>query len=347
MYFQNIADKFDILETEKDYWFIRTSKGVNFNAFKNHGFIGIGWNYITTQDLRDKSEIQIRSKIAISHAEKGIVGLDSNTRAGKTKITSIYNKIKRFESLEEGDLIVIPSKSSEFLAFGYIADNEIYNDFADNNCEFNKRRKVNWIETKSLAELDPIFYKIIFSKHAVSKINGYAKYIDKVISNVFIKDDESHLVLDVRTVEDIQIEELYGMISSVRKLTELINQEFQLGDNLSDNAIKLNLQSPGNIEFIYERGKSLLVLAMLLSMPIIVSCSHSSASITASSSAIADEKATNINIVRDSVESKSELSREDKDSLIEFVEVNYDTIVDAKHHMDVLDVNVEKLNSIN
>lgn len=348
MYFQNIIDKFDILEAEKDYWFIRTSKGKNFEPFKNQGFIGIGWDYITTQDLRDKTEFEIKEKIATNYEENGIIiGLDSRTQSGKSKITSIYNKIKRFEALAEGDLIIIPSKSSEFLAFGYISDNLIFNKFDDRNCNLIKRRKVNWIVTKRLNELDPIFYKIIFSKHAVSKLNGYAQYIDKVISNVFIKDDQSHLVLDVKTAENIPVEILYGMISSVRQLTALINDEFQLGDSLDDNAIKLNLQSPGNIEFIYKRGKALLVLSLILSVPIVISCSNPSSRITASPSAVTEEKARNIIIVRDTINAKSELSQEDKEGTINFIEVNYDTISEAKHQMDVLEVNVEKLNSIN
>lgn len=347
MYFQDIADKFDIVETEKDYWFIRTSKGKNFSTFTNHGFIGIGWNYITTQDLRDKNEFEIKAKIARLHEEKGIIGLDQRTTSGKTKITSIYNKIKRFESLKEGDLVIIPNKGSESLSFGYITDEKIFNDFEDSHCDLHKRRHVSWIITKKLVELDPIFYKIIFSKHAVSKLNFYDKYIDKVIKNVFIKDDESHMVLDVMRTENIPVEALSGLIVSVRKLTSLINEDFELEDDLSDNGIKLNLQSPGNVEFIYKRSKSLLVLSLMLSMPIIVSCSHSSARLTTTPENIADEKARNIAIIHGNLHNKSELSQEDKDGLVKFATVHYDTIADAKNQMDTLAVNVEKLNSIN
>ena len=348
MYFQNLRDKFDVLETEKNYWFVRTNKGQNFDSFQSQGYIGIGWNYITTQDLREKSEEEIKGKIATNEQILGGTQFDSRSQSGKTKITSIYNKIRRFQSLSSGDLIIIPSKGSEFLAFGYISDDIIYNNFDDIDCDYHKRRKVNWIVTERLKELDAIFYKIIFSKHAVSKLNGYAKYIDKVVSNVFIKDEQSHLVLDVATADNIPVEVLYGMITSVRNLTELINTNFDLGDSLSENAIKLNLQSPGNIEFIYNRGKSLLVLSLILSLPIVVSCSHPSASLSAeSSSESVIEKNGNIEVVRENIDSKSELSDEDKEGINDFFENNYDTIAEAKHQMDILKVKVDKLNSIN
>jgi restriction system protein len=242
----------------------------------------------------------------------------------------------------------MPSKSSEILAFGYISDDVIYNNFDDIDCDYHKRRKVDWILTERLNELDPIFYKIIFSKHAVSKLNGYAKYIDKVVSNVFIKGEHSHLVLDVTTADNIPVEVLYGMITSVRNLTELINTNFNLGDSLSENAIKLNLQSPGNIEFIYKRGKSLLVLSLILSLPINISCSHPSASLSAESSLEAViEKNDNIDVVRNNVQGKTDLSDGDKEGINEFFENNYDTIAEAKHQMDILKVKVDKLNSIN
>ncbi|RZJ76308.1 MAG: hypothetical protein EOO45_02710 [Flavobacterium sp.] len=345
--FENLTERFDNLEIDKNYWFIRTSKGKNFDAFTRGGFIGIGWNYITAQDLRERTEAEIRLKIA--RHERDIRGelYDPASTRGKTKITAVYNKIRKFEALREGDLIVIPSRNSEYLAFGYISDSEIYNDFEDQDCDFNKRRRVSWIVTKGLWELDPIFYKIIFSMHAVSSLNGYASYIDKVVSHVFVKGDRSHLVMDVRTQDDINMDALTGLMASLKELTFEINNEFHLGEDLSNTSVKLNVQSPGAIEFIYNHGRSLLIGAILIAAPIVVSCSHGQAAQTATQPEKDAERAENIQVISDTIDRVNTITPLEKDSLKRFSAIHYDTIAESKHRMNELQAHVDTQNLIN
>ena len=345
--FENLTERFDNLELDKNYWFIRTSKGRNFEAFTNGGFIGIGWNYITAQDLRERTEAEIRVKIALNERNSRGELYDSASTKGKTKITSIYNKIRKFEALQEGDLIVIPSRNSEFLSFGFVADSEIYNDFVDLDCDFYKRRRINWIVTKSLFELDPIFYKIIFSMHAISGLNGYASYIDKVVSHIFVKGDRSHLVMDIRTQEDINMDALTGLMASMKELTAEINSEFQLGEDLSNSSVKLNVQSPGAIEFIYNQGRSILIGAILLAAPIVVSCSHGQEAQASTPAQKYAERVENIQLISDTIDRVDSITEPEKASLKRFSVVHYDTIAKSKHRMDELQAHVDTQNLIN
>jgi restriction system protein len=261
MEFNSIVQSVDRIESSKNYWFVRTDNGHYYQDYYEHDFIAIGWNYITIQDLQSisGSAFDIRQKIAQSE------GLDIvNSARDKGKATAIFNKLKAFKNLNRGDIIVIPSENSQRLAFGFVEDNQIFTNVDDLNCSFVKRRRINWVEEKDIDELDKIFYQIRISRHTISSIKPYETYIDKVVKTLFIKNDYSHYVLDLQTDEDINFNTLLQLVNNIRLLTEELNNDFNLGESLDQNAIKLNLQSSGKIEFKFLNGKSLILLATLL-----------------------------------------------------------------------------------
>lgn len=345
--FEDITRISDNIGNNRNYYFIRTSKGVNFNSFLNGGFIGVNWNYITTQDLRDKTELEIKAKIArLEPNNRGGVGYDIATREGKQKVTSIYNKIIRFKELNKGDIVVIPSSGSEFLAFGYIDDDGIYNEFEDNTCDWHKRRRVNWITTERLSDLDSMFYKIVYAKHAISRLNDYSNYIDKVLSSAFVKDNVSHLVLNVRGNHEIDDDALINLMSNIKELTSLLNNDLNLHD-LNQSSIRLNVQSPGTIEFLYRQSKSLLLAALMLAAPLVVSCSHTQGENAQNGSPqeIRDERDRNLVVMRDTI-MQSNLDNNEKNALIDTTVVHYDTIANTRKNLDQLGARVERLNQI-
>ena len=205
------------------------------------------------------SAFEIRQKIAQRE------GLDLvNSAKDKGKVTAIFNKLNAFKKLKKGDVIVIPSENSQRLAFGFVADNQIFTNVDDSNCPFVKRRRINWVEEKDIDDLDKIFYQIRISRHTISSIKPYEAYIDKVVKTLFIKNEYSHYVLDIQTNEDINFNTLLKLVNNIRVLTQELNNDFNLEENLDQNAIKLNLQSKGKIEFKFLNGKSLILLATLL-----------------------------------------------------------------------------------
>ncbi|WP_412468207.1 hypothetical protein [Pedobacter sp. KLB.chiD] len=248
-------------DAEKDYWFVRTDNGIHFETYVQNNFIGIGWNEITLNDLRTKTPDEIKGKIA------DVYNIDIALTRGKGQVSAIFNKLKRFQNLKKGDLIIIPSANSSRFAFGIIADQRIYVDADQHyNCDYYKRRKVEWLDVKNVRDLDPIFYQVKNTRHAISSINDYDTFIDAVTDVVYKKDGFSYYVLDVNTHEDINIKPLVSLVENLQILLERINQEFVLNEDTNDSSIKLNLQSPGKIIIKLRSGTSLILLAVLLAL---------------------------------------------------------------------------------
>ncbi len=242
----NLIDRISIIEPERKYFFVRTDSGLNFEEFYTKGFIGIGWNFITLSDLTKLSPIQIKSKIGKNLTDD----IDLETSKGKSKATGIYTKLIRFKSLKKGDFIVIPSAGSSRLAFGVIQDHKIYIQNKNlGKCSYYKRRKVKWLEVKNQSELDPIFYRIKTSRHSISDVSKYGDYIDFVTNTLYIKDDKAHFVFDIKTTDEINVTLLLNLMESIQTITSGLNEHFNLGENINDNTVRLNLQSPGKVTF--------------------------------------------------------------------------------------------------
>lgn len=255
MTIQEILDKVDKLNSESNYWFVRTDYGKLFDGFYNGGYIAIGWDYLTLYEFRNSDENKIKSKMA------QVEDVDITKFQGKIKITAAYNKIKTFVNLKKDDIIIIPSKNSDRLAFGRIVDEQPYEDL--NTKEFIKRRKVKWIDLKQMSDLNPIFYQVKSNQHTISNVKPYSPFIDRVMGNLYKKGDNTHYVLKIEKTEDISFEELRTLMDNIQTLVQNINEAYNFNDNTEEFYIKINLQSKGAVELI-KKGKSLSVLAYLI-----------------------------------------------------------------------------------
>ncbi|WP_445712098.1 hypothetical protein [Flavobacterium sp.] len=262
--FENLLENFKTIDSEKGYWFVRTDKGENFQAFSDFNFIGIGWNYITNRELNDNLNNGLDIKQKIASRER----LDLRASADKRKVTSIYNKLIHFKNLRSGDLIIIPNEGSNLLGFGTIADDGIFEDPNDRRCDYIKRRRIIWNKFLTFSELDNIYYAIIKTRHAISNVKPYQSYIDKTVDNIFIKNDAFHYVIDVTKRDDINVNSLLELMNSINNIADVIEQTLNLHDDENDRTVKLNLQSPGKIELIYKNKKILAILSLILLMPL-------------------------------------------------------------------------------
>jgi restriction system protein len=259
---QELVRSVSEISTETNYWFVRTDDGRYFESFTENGFIGIGWNYISLIDVSQPSRNQtLREKIRAQEQ------LDATNPKTKSKVTTIINKVRNFAGLRNGDVIVIPSSGSSRFAFGKISDDAAYSSpNGEFDCPYQKRRTVSWLAIKNFNELDPNFYRIKSTRHAISQVNEHSVFIDNVISSLYIKDDNAHFVLDINKQEDINVDALVQLISNCQLLINKINDKFNFNEDISHNSIRLNLQSPGKIEFKLPSGKSLIIMAIALSM---------------------------------------------------------------------------------
>ena len=298
------------LKPEREYWLVRTDSGQFYDTFIEGNYIGIGWNKITIENLTRLTDISTKDLIAQRY------NYNLEQPRGKNNVTSIYNKLKRFKDLKKGDVVLIPSHSSYRFAFGIIEDNHIYSD-PDNRdlCPYYKRRKVNWVVQKKMIELDPIFYKIRQSRHAISSISKHQNPIDNILNSLYIKHGYGHYVIDITTTEDININSLLMMVGGIQELISKINDYFDLSEDIDSSSIKLNLQSPGKIEFKLKSGKSLMILAAILSMTCCANPAETS-------------------------QSKIEIN-----GIAEFSDINKSAIKNTQKAFDELKVDMDKINS--
>lgn len=260
---KEILNQVETFNENRNYWFIRTDAGKHFDIFYEGNYIAIGWDYLSLNDIFKKSDSEIKEIIGKKE------DLDSFDSIQKGKITAIFNKISTFLKLRKGDIIIVPSRNSERLAFGEIVETEPYEDTnAIEMGNYFKRRKVKWLELKSIFEVDAIFYQLKSNQHAISRVDRFAPYIDKVVGNLFKKGDKTHYILNVEKQDDINFRDLNKLMDNIEDIINEINREFKFDENLDDFFVKINLQSPGKLELI-KAGKSLAILAYLLNL---VSC---------------------------------------------------------------------------
>ena len=114
----------DVIDSNREYWFVRTDGGKHFKTFYENGFIAIGWNEITLEDIKNVTPggNSIKNKLA------KVYNKDITQTKHKRDVTSYFNKIMRFHQLRMGDVVMIPSFGSSHLAFGIVDDQETYID---------------------------------------------------------------------------------------------------------------------------------------------------------------------------------------------------------------------------
>lgn len=309
---KDLIEQVNQVEEGKGYWFVRTDSGLHYETYFKNGFIGIGWNYITIEDLIKKSETDIKTKIAKRN------NLDLEITKSKSKVTSVYTKLKRFQELKKGDLVIIPSYGSSRYGFGIIDDNRMYSDLErSHECEYYKRRKVRWLTEKHISNLDPIFHLVKVSRHAISDISRYANYIDNVTNSLYVKQDFGHYVLDITTNNDISVNDLIDLVQTIKSLSIEINKYFEFEESIDETFIRLNLQSPGKVEFKQKAKATIITLAMVLSL---VSCGSDS--------------------------NTSRMSEEEKNELNGFIELNREKLQQIDSTFDKLKVDKERINRL-
>lgn len=254
----------DLIDTSnKKYWFVRTDGGEHFEAFYKNNFIGINWDLVTLNMLRTSPEYQIKDLIEKSYVvpevtEKKLVLSPSKIQG---KVTTILNKIKNFNALGKGDIIVIPSYNSVEFAFGIIQDDQAYEDFNRiDGCPYAKRRSVLWVKRRDFATLDAKFALIRKTIHAISEIDE--KFYDVINNSMYesyIKNSFGNISIRIKLHEDEEVD--YYLLKDF--IDDLIDLSKYFEDGTSENPeifIKLNLQSPGFVNL--KKGGMALILAL-------------------------------------------------------------------------------------
>jgi hypothetical protein len=239
------------INPNRKYWFIRSESGLYYENFVEGNFVAIGWDYFDNLQY-----IKTETKDTFIDAIKKVY---KDERAGY-----VYGQINRFVSeISVGDIVMVPSKDSKLISFGEITSDAYIEPLPPQNvqkkqgneviCEFKKRRKVTWLKEIKKSELDPYLYKLIYTQGTVSNVTKfYSDFIDRTIHSFFIKGETAHLVLHVKKTKNIKVRELLPFIESTSSAIESLIFSKKIENQSKTNVeIKLNVQSPGPVEFIF------------------------------------------------------------------------------------------------
>jgi len=277
----------DIFNDEQKYWFVRTNGGLYYNEYKTKGFIAFGINTVCDKKLledADTSKVakeQLVNKIKEAYKNKtqnfttytSIVA-ENNLSLKKSKKDNIQtgliiNQLKRFMlEMKIGDIVLIPSSDSNNITFGKITS-EYYVDktsplegfLEDNKCPFFKRINVKWIKTIKKKNLDPYLYKVIYSHHSITDVSYAKNYINRSLSDIYILNDKLHITFNVNRKTGIPVKSLLKFIGSFEKIAHSINLDQEYTNEIAQAEVKLNLQSPGLIEYIVGIPIGIFILA--------------------------------------------------------------------------------------
>lgn len=254
-----------IIPEDRKYWLVRTQSGEFYDEFFHDGFIGIGWNEFSDIDkFKNSDKDEITDLISITYKpEEG----QKPPQPGR-----IYGQIYRFLfELKVNDIVMIPSNNSSHISFGIIESDTYIEEITETAvdmglCSFAKRRKVNWIKTVQRDRLDPYLYRMMQAHQAISNANDYANYIDRTLHSYYIKGEKAHLVVNVKQENQISAVDMITYVSTLLDLVPLIENPESPDETFKkeDVDLKLNVQSPGLMEFISNLPYVVTILGLVI-----------------------------------------------------------------------------------
>ncbi|WP_427339449.1 restriction endonuclease [Caloranaerobacter sp. DY30410] len=260
-----------VINENRKYWLIRTKSGKYFDEFYFENFIAIGWNKICDLELIKQGGDELKREVIKCYPEEKRPGY-------------VANQIIRFvKEIKKGDIVLVPNKDSKYIAFGEILDDSIYMEEIINDelletmdesdieeylndegieeepCPYVKRRKVKWLKTINSDKLDPYLYRVLHSHNTISDANKYAHFIDRSLHSIFIKGDKAHVIYEVNEKKEIPAIDIINFINRVISIVSDFNNITNSNLNKEDIDLKINVQSPGPIEF---SGPIITILVM-------------------------------------------------------------------------------------
>lgn len=237
--------------SERRYWFVRTNGGEYYDDYFHEGYIAVGFNWIVDKSMIEKAETDEVYKRALYEKVK----LESETDEEiKIKPGLIINQLKRFlVEMCPGDIVLIPSENSKYISFGeIIGDVEIINadDVQDDGCPFIKRRKVKWVKTLKKENLDPYLYKAIMSHHVITDVSDSATFINRSMSNMYVENDRAHITLRVQSKESVKVADINTLLTCFEDIATKAEFPPDILSPIAQADLKINVQSPGPVEYI-------------------------------------------------------------------------------------------------
>jgi hypothetical protein len=225
-------------------------------------YIAIGYNPITLFDINSAkyktgngfNEDKLATRIMKAYPE------ELRPKYIATQLIDFTYSIKR------GDIVVIPSENSEFLSFGEVTQGITYNSEKNDNCPFVKRKRVNYIKKNvPIDSLDPHLFRLKYIQRTVTKLDEYTNgIIDKTTNTLFIKNNNAHLVLNIEQQGPIKATGMFQTWLDIFDIAEGFGKQEGIQMNKDDLDVRINLQSPGSLEFINYSIQAILLVTVVV-----------------------------------------------------------------------------------
>ena len=268
------ANILKILEIPKEtkYWLVRAGRGEEYEYFKQSSSIGIQYNQISLENLIQLEKISINVPELTPSGRKrksetiekeynkkkkdlytSLVLRNIRPKPSKNGASQIGSRLQNFyNKMNIGDIVIVPYRSSRKFLIGIISS-EMYELTDDeylelkNKVELNsigqkisvckKRRKITWVNEVNREWINPKLLYTINMHQSIIDITDYGKYIDGLLSPVYIKDNVIYGKISVRTKDNINSEVWETLYKTINKLKNK--------DDVID--IKSNVESPGSL----------------------------------------------------------------------------------------------------
>lgn len=268
------ANILKILEIPKEtkYWLVRAGRGEEYEDFKQSSSIGIQYNQISLENLIQLEKISINVPELTPSGRKrksetiekeynkkkkdlytSLVLRNIRPKPSKNSASQIGSRLQNFyNKMNIGDIVIVPYRSSRKFLIGIISS-EMYELTDDeylelkNKVELNsigqkisvckKRRKITWVNEVNREWINPKLLYTINMHQSIIDITDYGKYIDGLLSPVYIKDNVIYGKISVRTKDNINSEVWETLYKTINKLKNK--------DDVID--IKSNVESPGSL----------------------------------------------------------------------------------------------------
>lgn len=259
---KEIINSLSVINNKRNYWFIRTQGGDFYKTFLENSYVAIGYDSINLSLIKNAANDKSGKKYLAEIIKKQFPDESKPGYIGNQLIDFSYN-------IKKGDVIIIPSESSSKISIGEVLETPIYelkNSLGAYDCPYLKRKKIKWLKQNlTFNHIDSKLFSIKYSQRTITKIQEeFYPYIDRIISPIYIKNDNAHLAINVERKEDFPAYDVFKTWTELLDLTEEFGNEEKIVINKKDINLKINVQSPGTIEFITYSIIGIIVLATLV-----------------------------------------------------------------------------------
>lgn len=247
---ESIENNVRVVDSNRNYWFIRTYGGIMYDEFIDKGFVGIGFNHIPYGIIKSAKPKSKLFSDSFGKIHEYLIG-DGYSKA---QATGWANQLVGFEhDVKEGDMVIIPNENSAKFSLGIVrTKTKIVQkpgkfSFRDTFEEYpQKRKNVEWVKTVYRNSLPDEISKMTSTHRAISWAGEYKDYLEGSISNLYIREDEIYLQIKIGKDEDINAFDLQRFLSSMTYLYSEFCKDAGIVD-YEDLAIKIKLQSKGRM----------------------------------------------------------------------------------------------------